>query len=116
VLALGNDYVGRVRLSSAESVVRERSGDAGLLQGTCRFYLAHKLLSAATYVSCFIAVFVALPPVTAMLFCDVRATPASSPRAAGLSVTKGLHDSIDHSYESEPIYDKASTRAAHLAA
>jgi hypothetical protein len=61
-------------------------------------------------------VFVALPPVTAMLFCDVRATPASSPRAAGLSVTKGLHDSIDHSYESEPIYDKASTRAAHLAA
>jgi hypothetical protein len=61
-------------------------------------------------------VFVALPLVTATLFCDVRAAPASSPRAAGLSVTKGSHGSIDHSFESEPSYDKASTRAAHLAA
>jgi hypothetical protein len=119
VRALGNDYVVWMRLSSAESVVRRRSRDAGRSQRICRFLSGAHIASRRSnvrFVSCFIAVFVALPLVAAMLFCDVRAAPASSPLAAGFSVTKVSHGRIDHSFESEPSYDKASARAAHLAA
>jgi len=117
-LARGNDYVGRGWVF----ISRKRRPRA---IGRCRPFIGDLPLSIwRTYCSsaayaclmCFIAAFVALPLVTATLFCDVRAASASSSRAAGLSVMTGSHGSIVHSFESEPGYDKASTRSARLAA